>query len=75
MPGQTNLDAVLAYLAGRRGLLVVDNCEHLLEEAARLAEAVGCACPRLQLVATSREPLGAQGETEWRVRRCRCLAA
>lgn len=67
LPGQTELDAVLAYLERRQSLLVVDNCEHLLDEAARLAEAVGRACPGVRLLATSREPLRAQGETEWRV--------
>lgn len=67
LPGQTELDAVLAHLEGHESLLVIDNCEHLLDEAARVTEAIGRACPRVRLLATSRESLRAQGETEWRI--------
>ncbi len=50
------------YLAGKRALIVLDNCEHLLDAAAELAEAILRAAPRVQVLATSREPLGVAGE-------------
>jgi predicted ATPase/DNA-binding CsgD family transcriptional regulator len=48
-------------------LLVLDNCEHLGQACAELAEALLGACPGLQILATSREPLGIAGEVAWRV--------
>ncbi|MEV0378815.1 BTAD domain-containing putative transcriptional regulator [Nonomuraea sp. NPDC050643] len=55
--------AVLAEeLAGRRMLLVLDNCEHLLDAAATLAERLLTECPGLRILATSREPLNLPGE-------------
>jgi non-specific serine/threonine protein kinase len=48
-------------------LLVLDNCEHLVQACAELAEDLLGACPTLQILATSREPLGASGELAWRV--------
>jgi non-specific serine/threonine protein kinase len=47
--------------------LVLDNCEHLIEEAAQLADALLSACPHLRILATSREALGVEGELVWRV--------
>jgi predicted ATPase/DNA-binding CsgD family transcriptional regulator len=67
LPGQTELEAVVSYLSTRRALVVLDNCEHVLDDAARAAEALARGCPALVLAATSREPLRAAGETEWRV--------
>jgi predicted ATPase/class 3 adenylate cyclase/DNA-binding NarL/FixJ family response regulator len=67
LPGQTALDAVVSHLAGRRALIVLDNCEHLLEASAVVAEAVLRAGPALVVLATSRAPLGVAGETNWRV--------
>lgn len=67
MPGQTELEAVVSHLGARPALVLLDNCEHLLEEAARVAEALARGCPQVRLIATSREPLRAEGETEWRV--------
>ncbi|MGY0005533.1 AfsR/SARP family transcriptional regulator [Micromonospora sp. I033] len=49
-------------LAGRTVLLLLDNCEHLLDAAADLTERLLTACPGLQVLATSREPLGITGE-------------
>ena len=46
---------------------MLDNCEHLLEACAELAEALLRACPEVAVLATSREPLGVAGETDWRV--------
>ncbi|QJY48694.1 BTAD domain-containing putative transcriptional regulator [Pseudonocardia broussonetiae] len=56
------LAACLAVLGDRRGLLVVDNCEHLLDAARDTVEAVLSACPGLSVLATSREPLGTAAE-------------
>jgi predicted ATPase/DNA-binding SARP family transcriptional activator len=49
-------------LSGRRLLLVLDNCEHLVEAAARLADHLLTHCPQLRILATSREPLAIFGE-------------
>ncbi|HEV2771057.1 MAG TPA: LuxR C-terminal-related transcriptional regulator [Solirubrobacteraceae bacterium] len=51
------------HLASRRLLLVLDNCEHLLEASAVLCDALLRACPQLRILATSRQPLGVEGET------------
>jgi predicted ATPase/DNA-binding SARP family transcriptional activator len=53
-------------LAERRLLLVLDNCEHLLDACARLAAAVLRTCPDVVMLATSREPLRVGGEVTWR---------
>ncbi|HSR22840.1 MAG TPA: tetratricopeptide repeat protein, partial [Candidatus Eisenbacteria bacterium] len=62
---------VVGSLAGAIGpagvLVVLDNCEHLVEACARLAAGLLRACPRLQLLASSREPLGVPGELAWRL--------
>jgi predicted ATPase/DNA-binding SARP family transcriptional activator len=54
---------LIAALAGRNALLIVDNCEHVIDEAARVLGAVLAACPDVRVLATSREPLGITGET------------
>ena len=61
------LSRLLASLAGRRALLVLDNCEHLVAAAARLAGRVLAACPQVRILATSREPLSITGEALWTV--------
>jgi AAA domain len=66
-PGHPILETLLSALRGRRLLLVLDNCEHLLEACARFADAVLRGCPRVQVLATSREALGLAGESSWRV--------
>jgi predicted ATPase len=53
---------LVTALAGRRLLLVLDNCEHLIEAAAALADTLLAACPALRVLATSREALGITGE-------------
>ena len=55
------------HLAGRELLLLLDNCEHLLEACARLAQTVLAQCPGVTILATSREPLHLPGEVDWRV--------
>ncbi len=66
-PGRI-IDAVLAErFRGLHLLLLFDNCEHLLTACAALIEALLRECPRLQVLATSRERLGVSGETRWLV--------
>ncbi|WP_052388947.1 ATP-binding protein [Belnapia moabensis] len=60
--GGEALRVVIAALAARRGLLVLDGCEHLLQAAADAAEAILRSCPGIVILATSREPLRAEGE-------------
>ena len=61
------ISTLVRYLAPKRALLVIDNCEHLLASCAVLIEALLRACPDLQIVATSREVLNLYGETVWPV--------
>ncbi|GAA3437431.1 BTAD domain-containing putative transcriptional regulator [Kutzneria kofuensis] len=51
------------YLATRNSLLVLDNCEHVIDAAADFAAGLLARCPRLKILATSREPLSITGET------------
>ncbi|WP_165502998.1 BTAD domain-containing putative transcriptional regulator, partial [Actinomadura fibrosa] len=55
-------ERLVTALAGRRMLLVLDNCEHVVEPVARLAHRLLSACPRLRVLATSREALAITGE-------------
>jgi predicted ATPase/class 3 adenylate cyclase len=66
-PGRPALEALLDALALQDVLIVVDNCEHLIGACAKTAEAIVRRCPRVHLLATSREPLGIGGETIYRV--------
>jgi predicted ATPase/class 3 adenylate cyclase len=61
-PGRTLEESVLEYLAPKRLLLVLDNCEHLLGAIARLVAAITRRCARVSVVATSREGLALAGE-------------
>ena len=61
-PQQPLAEAVLEHLAGRRALLVFDNCEHLLAEAAAFTERLLAACPGMRVLVTSRERLAVAGE-------------
>jgi len=54
--------ALLNFLAGKRLLLVLDSCEHVIDEAAELVEKVRTSAPNVDVLATSREPLRAEGE-------------
>ena len=58
---------IVEALGERDCLLVVDNCEHVLQAAADLCAILLAACPRLRVLATSREPLDIGGEVAWRV--------
>ncbi len=61
------LDALLAALRSKRALLIVDNCEHLVDPAAEIIEKVLRSCPNIRILATSREALKIAGETVHRV--------
>ncbi|MFE9565145.1 BTAD domain-containing putative transcriptional regulator [Streptomyces sp. NPDC006487] len=61
--GDRPLDRLVEHCARRRMLVILDNCEHVVDAAARLAEEVLARCPGVQILATSREPLGVPGET------------
>jgi predicted ATPase/class 3 adenylate cyclase/DNA-binding CsgD family transcriptional regulator len=67
VPGRNALEAAVDHLAGDRALVVLDNCEHLLEAAAGVAESLLQGCPEVTVLATSRVPLGVGGEAHWRV--------
>jgi predicted ATPase/class 3 adenylate cyclase/tetratricopeptide (TPR) repeat protein len=60
-------DVVTRYLWSRESLLIIDNCEHLLDEAAAAIKFLLDSCPKLRIVATSRESLGLPGEALLRV--------
>ena len=59
--------AVVKALSGQDVLLVLDNCEHVIDEAAKFCDEVIRHCPRARILATSREPLGIDGERVYRV--------
>jgi predicted ATPase/DNA-binding SARP family transcriptional activator len=61
------LATIVAVLRARKLLLVLDNCEHVVAEAARIATELLAGCPDVAVLATSREPLGVRGERVYRV--------
>jgi predicted ATPase/DNA-binding SARP family transcriptional activator/DNA-binding CsgD family transcriptional regulator len=61
-PGEPLLDTLVDALRSRQMLLVLDNCEHLVDAVARLVEDLLLSCPELRLLATSRKALGVRGE-------------
>jgi predicted ATPase/DNA-binding SARP family transcriptional activator len=63
----TAIDALARHLAERSVLVVLDNCEHLVDACAALADAIMRTPSPARILATSREPLGVPGETTWRV--------
>lgn len=65
--GRPILETLIEHLKGKRALLVLDNCEHLLQSCAQLAGTLLRDAPQLRLLATSREPLGTYGEATYRV--------
>jgi len=66
-PGRSLLETAIDYLQPRQVLLVMDNCEHLVEACAALAHSLTRSAVSLTVLATSREPLGVAGEKVWRV--------
>ncbi|MER7244923.1 BTAD domain-containing putative transcriptional regulator [Kribbella sp. NPDC000426] len=67
VPEADPTDRVIAAVRERTMLLILDNCEHVIESAAAFAHRVLGECPRLRILATSREPLGITGEALWPV--------
>src|SRR5664280_2220038 len=61
-PGRTLMGSVVAALQSRPALLVLDNCEHVIDGAAALAHAIAQGCPMVRVLATSREGLGIDDE-------------
>ena len=66
-PGRPVLDTLVEAVGGRSLLVLLDNCEHVIGACAKLADALLRGCPNLALLATSREPLGIDGERVYRV--------
>ena len=66
-PGRPLLDSIIAGLAGRDLLLIIDNCEHVVDAVAELAAALLRGCPELRILATSQSRLGLAGEASWPV--------
>jgi predicted ATPase/DNA-binding CsgD family transcriptional regulator len=66
-PGRPAADTVVEAVGGQSLLVLLDNCEHVIGACAKLADALLRGCPNLALLATSREPLGIDGERVYRV--------
>ena len=66
-PGRSTMDTLLRFVADRQLLILLDNCEHLLDASADLVVALLAGAPGLTVLATSREPIGVTGEATWRV--------
>ncbi len=65
--GQSIEESVLGYLEHKQLLLMLDNCEHVIQSCAELVTNLLGRCPKLKILATSSEPLAVAGETVWRV--------
>jgi predicted ATPase/class 3 adenylate cyclase len=66
-PGRPILETLIDALVPQNVLIVLDNCEHLIGACAKVADAILRRCPRVHVIATSREPLGIGGEVIYRV--------
>jgi predicted ATPase/class 3 adenylate cyclase/DNA-binding CsgD family transcriptional regulator len=66
-PSHSTTDALIRLASDRRMLVLLDNCEHLVDATAALVTALLSVCPGLTLLATSREPIGVPGEVTWQV--------
>jgi predicted ATPase/DNA-binding SARP family transcriptional activator len=66
-PGRSSLESLVASCNTRQVLVILDNCEHVIGEAARIADRLVRGCPKMILLATSREPLAIEGEHLYRV--------
>jgi predicted ATPase/class 3 adenylate cyclase/DNA-binding CsgD family transcriptional regulator len=65
--GRSTMETLTRVVAGRHTLIVLDNCEHLIDACASLAIELLAACPAVGLLATSREPIRVAGEIAWQV--------
>jgi predicted ATPase len=66
-PGRSPTEALLEHLESRMALFILDNCEHLVESGAELADVLLRSCPEVRVLATSREALNTAGERIWPV--------
>ena len=66
-PDSPLAETLIEALRPRQLLLVLDTCEHIVDACAALVQQLLAGCPRLRMIATSREPLRVRGETVWRV--------
>ena len=66
-PGTPVIDTLLEALRGAHVQLIIDNCEHLVEACAEMSDALVQSCRGVRVLATSREPLGIEGEVIYRV--------
>jgi predicted ATPase/DNA-binding CsgD family transcriptional regulator len=66
-PRQSPIEAIIQNLRRQHVLLILDNCEHVLQSCAELAHQILTACADVQILATSRQRLGIGGEMTWRV--------
>jgi predicted ATPase/class 3 adenylate cyclase len=66
-PGKMPLDILKEYLVDKQTLIVLDNCEHLIEDSSKVADALLHAAPGLKVLASSREALGVRGELSYPV--------
>src|SRR3954471_5367932 len=66
-PGRSTMETLTKFVGDRQTLIVLDNCEHLLDASASLAAELLAVCPGLQILATSREPTGVPGEVTFTV--------
>ena len=62
------LDGLVKMLRSQNALIVLDNCEHVIDSVAKMVDVIGRNCPRVSIIVTSREPLGVDGERVYRVR-------
>ena len=67
VPGRPLIETLYAYLENKPGLLILDNCEHLIMETALIVEALLARCSGVRVLATSREPLRVAGERRYRL--------
>ncbi len=61
------VERIVAHLGQTSVLLLFDNCEHVVDDAADMIATIASACPSVRIVATSREPLSLQDEVVWRI--------
>lgn len=66
-PGRPILDTVAAYLKNKQAVLIFDNCEHLITAASKTISAILRLCPKVKILATSREVLNLPGESVYRM--------
>ncbi len=66
-PDRSPTEALVHAMRTKKTLLILDNCEHLIDHVARLVDTLIGSCPLLRILTTSRETLGVAGEVKWRV--------